>query len=221
LDLEIERYRRASGITSRSCALGALPASAGEAAGWQRLAGRIAQHQGVRALGFDDLCVLSVGVVRRQEQAALSALDDRRWFRVMSSGEIAKITCMPTLVLRRHVEFAAELVSQRPPDRSARLRAVQAELEEIGSYQAEHKAAVLQSSARLQPARGEGGKVLAGDRRRLQAAIHVHGGTLARLVVVRQRLEHQRAELRQAINRRQHWDQRHQLPLAVGVAQRL
>jgi len=34
---------------------------------------------------------------------------------------------MPTLVLRRHVSFAARLLSERPGDRSARLPAVKAE----------------------------------------------------------------------------------------------
>src|SRR6266487_4863794 len=85
---EIERYRRASGITTRACALGAQPADTNEANQWSGLAGRIARYQGVKEVGFDDLCVFSAEPARLREQAALSLLEDRRWLGALSATEI-------------------------------------------------------------------------------------------------------------------------------------
>ena len=97
LALEIERYRRASGITSRVSALGAPPpAHAEERRDWPRLAGRIAQYQGVAAVSFDDLCVFLGQTHRLLLQAALSLLERRRWLGVLSPREVQKIVRMPT-----------------------------------------------------------------------------------------------------------------------------
>src|SRR6266545_4383220 len=74
LALEIERYRRAAGVTSRACALGGVPGSPEEAGRWDRLADRIAAYQGVRTLTFDDLCVFPAQAAHRREHAALARL---------------------------------------------------------------------------------------------------------------------------------------------------
>ncbi|SRR6266540_1389333 len=205
LALEIERYRRAAGVTSRACALGGVPGSPEEAGRWDRLADRIAAYQGVRTLTFDDLCVFPAQAAHRREQAALSRLEDHRWLGVMSPRETQTIARMPTLVLRRHVSFAAGLLAERPAERSARLIAVQAELAAARAYQADHKAAVEQ----------------AGARRRLQATIGVHGAALARLATVQRRLERQQAELRQQASRRLRWDSPLPAPAGDRTAQRL
>src|SRR6266508_2327141 len=154
LALEIERYRRGAGITSRACALGALPGDTAGAGEWLRLAGRIARYQGVNRVGFEDLCVFPAEAERLREQAALSLLEDRRWLGALAAGEIQTIIRMPTLVLRRHVSFAVGLLRDRPADRSARLSGVEAELVAVRANQGPHQAAVREASARLRALRG-------------------------------------------------------------------
>jgi hypothetical protein len=217
LALEIERYRRASGITSRACALGAQPEDTSGLKEWRPLAGRIARFQGVREVSFDDLCVFSAEPAHLQEQAALSLLEDRCWLRVLSPTEIQKIIRMPTLVLRRHVAFAAGLLSERPGDRSARLPAVEAEIADVRAHQAPHKAAVREAGVRLRALRGRPAQEVAAIARRLEATILVHEAAVARLAVVQQRLERQQLEARAAAGQRSRWDARHRLPLAIGL----
>src|SRR6266542_4311293 len=181
LALEIERYRRGAGITSRACALGALPGDTAGAGEWLRLAGRIARYQGVNRVGFEDLCVFPAEAERLREQAALSLLEDRRWLGALAAGEIQTIIRMPTLVLRRHVSFAVGLLRDRPADRSARLSGVEAGLVAVRANQGPHQAA------------------------------------LDRLGLAQRRLEQEQTEARQAARQRSRWDDRHRLPLAIGL----
>jgi len=88
----------------------------------------------------------------------------------------------------------------------------------VGACQADHKAALLQADAQLKALRGQLTEALAGNHRRLQAAIQAHEATVARLSVVQQPLERHRLELRQAISQRRQWDSRHQPPLAIRAA---
>src|SRR6266536_1317434 len=198
LALEIERYRRGAGITSRACALGALPGDTAGAGEWLRLAGRIARYQGVNRVGFEDLCVFPAEAERLREQAALSLLEDRRWLGALAAGEIQTIIRMPTLVLRRHVSFAVGLLRDRPADRSARLSGVEAELVAVRANQGPHQAAVREASARLRALRGRSPGEPAG-------------------VVAQRRLEQEQTEARQAARQRSRSDDRHRLPLAIGL----
>src|SRR6266508_126830 len=204
LALEIERYRRGAGITSRACALGALPGDTAGAGEWLRLAGRIARYQGVNRVGFEDLCVFPAEAERLREQAALSLLEDRRWLGALAAGEIQTIIRMPTLVLRRHVSFAVGLLRDRPADRSARLSGVEAELVAVRANQGPHQAAVREASARLVAVR-------------LEATMAVHQAALDRLGLAQRRLEQEQTEARQAARQRSRWDDRHRLPLAIGL----
>jgi Ni/Co efflux regulator RcnB len=218
LALEIERYRRGSGITSRACALGGLPGDAQGAGEWSRLTGRIARYQGVNEVGFEDLCVFRADAERVREQAALSLLEDRRWLGALSSREIQKIIRMPTLVLRRHVSYAVGLLGDRPADRSARLSGMEAEIGAVRANQGPHQAAVREAAARLRSLRGRSpGEQAGAVAVRLEATMAVHQAALERLALVRRRLEREQTEARQAARQRSRWDDRHRLPLAIGL----
>jgi Ni/Co efflux regulator RcnB len=218
LALQIERYRRRSGIASRACALGGLPGDPEGAREWSRLARRIARYQGVREVGFEDLCVFPAAAQRRREQAALSLLEDRRWLGALSSTEIQKIIRMPTLVLRRHVSYAVGRLRDRPADRSARLQGLEAEIGAVRANQGPHQAAVREASARLRSLRGGSPGEPAGPVAvRLEATLAVHQAALERLELVRRGLEQEQTEARQAARQRSHWDDRHRLPLAIGL----
>jgi hypothetical protein len=218
LALEIERYRRGSGITSRACALGALPGDADGVKEWSRLAGRIARYQGVTEVGFEDLCVFPLEAARVREQAALSQLEGRRWLGALSAKGIQQIIRMPTLVLRRHVSFAVGMLGDRPADRAAELPGLEAEIVGVRANQGPHLAAVREASARLRALRGRHAQEVAGAAAvRLEATIGVHEAAVARLEIVRRRLERQQAEAGQAVRQRRGWDDRHRLPLAIGL----
>src|SRR6266542_1152949 len=197
LALEIERYRRASGITSRVSALGALPpAHTKERKDWPRLAGRIARYQGVAAVSFDDLCVFLGQTHRLQEQVALSLLESRRWLGVLSPREVQKIVRMPTLALRRHVIFAAVLLGKRPRNRSIRLSPVQAEIADVQAHEAAHEGAVREVRARLRALQGRPAQKVAAAAVRLEARLQVHRAALARLSVVQRHVDGLQLELR-------------------------
>jgi hypothetical protein len=215
---EIERFRRGSGITSRACALGALPGDPEGAREWSRLARRIARYQGVNELGFEDLCVFPAAPGRAREQAALSLLEDRRWLGALSSKEIQKIIWMPTLVLRRHVSYAVGLLRDRPVDRSARLPGLEIEIGAARANARPHQAAVREASARLRSLRGRSpGEQVGAVAVRLEATLAVHQAALERLEVVRRGLEQEQTEAREAGRQRSRWDDRHRLPLAIGL----
>ena len=218
LALEIERYRRASGITSRASALGAPPpAHTEERRGWPRLAGTIARYQGVAAVSFDDLCVFGGQTHRLQEQAALSLLESRRWLGVLSPREVQKIVRMPTLALRRHVTFAAVLLGKRPRNRSIRLSPVQAEIADVQAHQAAHEGAVREVRARLRALQGRPAQKVAAAAIRLEARLQVHRAALARLSVVQRHVDGLQLELRRAGNRHSRSNGLHQLPVAIGL----
>jgi hypothetical protein len=214
---EIERYRHGSAITSHACALGAQPGDADGAMEWTRLAGRIARYQGVNQVGFEDLCVFPTEAVRVGEQAALSQLEGRRWLGALSPAEIQKIIGMPTLVLRRHVSFAVGLLSERPGDRSAELPGLEAQLIGVRANRGPHQAAVREAGARLRALGGRPAQEVGGAAVRLEATIGVHQAAVARLENMRGRLERQQFEARQAVGERSGWDDRHRLPLAIGL----
>jgi Ni/Co efflux regulator RcnB len=215
---EIERYRRGSGITSRACALGGLPGDAEGAGEWSRLARRIARYQGVNEVGFEDLCVFPAAAERAREQAALSLLEDRRWLGALSSTEIQKIIRMPTLVLRRHISYAVGLLRDRPVDRSARLSVVEAELGAVRANARPHQAAVREASARLRSLRPRSpGEQAETATVRLEATLAVHQAAVERLEVVGRGLEQEQTEAREAGRQRSRWDDRHHLPLAIGL----
>jgi Ni/Co efflux regulator RcnB len=219
LALEIERFRRGSGITSRACALGGLPGDPEGAGERSRLARRISRYQGVNELGFEDLCVFTAPAERVRDQAALSLLEDRRWLGALSATEIQTIIRMPTLVLRRHVSYAVGLLRDRPADRAARLPGVEAEIRAVRANQGPHQAAVREASARLRSLRDRSpsGEQVGTVAVRLEATMAVHKAALERLELVRRGLEHEQTQARQAARDRSHWDDRHRLPLAVGL----
>jgi hypothetical protein len=217
LALEIERYRRASGITTRACALGASPSDVDGVQEWWRLAGRIARYQGVREVDFEGLCVFPPEPARLQEQAALSVLEDRRWLGALSATEIRKIIRMPTLALRRHMSYALGLLGDRPEDPSARVAGVEAELGDVRANQRPHRAAVREASARLKALGGRPGLEVRAAAVRLEATIQVHEAAVVRLALVQRRLERQQSQASQATRRRSRWDELHQLPLAIGL----
>ncbi len=218
LALEIERYRRASGITSRVSALGAPPpAHTKERRDWPRLAGTVAQHQGVAGVSFDDLCVFLGQTHRLQEQAALSLLESRRWLGVLSPREVQKIIRMPTLALRRHVTFAAVLLGKRPRRWSVRLAPLQAEIADVKAHQATHEGAVREVRARLRALQGRPAQEVAAAAVRLEARLQVHQDALARLVLVQRHVDRLQLELRLAGNRHSLSNGLHQLPVAIGL----
>jgi len=218
LALEIERYRRASGITSRVAALGGPPPTrTKEGREWQQLAGRIAKYQGVTGIGFDEFCVFPGQMHCLQEQAALSLLESRRWLGVLSPAEIQTIIRMPTLVLRRHVTFAALLLGERPRSRSVRLAPVQAEIADVRAHQAAHEGAVRQARARLRALRGRPSEEVAAPAVRLEAKLQVHEAALARLAVLQRRVDRLQLEQRQAVNQHSRSNGLHQLPVAIGL----
>jgi len=219
LALEIERYRRASGITSRVSALGAPPpAHTKERRDWQRLAGTIAQHQGVAGVSFDDLCVLLGQTHRLQEQAALSLLESRRWLGVLSPREVQKILRMPTLALRRHVTFAAVLLGTRPRRWSVRLAPLQAEIADVKAHQATHEGAVREVRARLRALQGRPAQEVAAAAVRLEARLQVHQAALARLALVQRHVDRLQLELCQEEGvRPSRTGGLHQLPVAIGL----
>ena len=218
LALEIERYRRASGITSRVSTLGAAPpAHASQGKEWRGLAGRIAQYQGVTAVGFDELCVFPGQTQRLQEQASLSLLETRRWLGELSPRETQKITNMPTLVLRRHVTFAALLLDQRPRIRPRGLAPVQAEIADLQAHQAAHEAAVREARARLRALRGRPAREVGAAAVRLGARLQAHQAALARLPVVQRQVDRLQANLRRSSDRDSRSNRLHQLPVAIGL----
>jgi hypothetical protein len=219
LALEIERYRRSSGITSRACALAAAPPTGtNQGLQWLELAGKLAGHQGVRAVGFDDLCVFAGQTQRLQEQAALGLLESRRWLGVLSLREIQTITRMPSLVLRRHVTFAALLLGERGRRQSTSLAPLQAEITDVRAHQAAHEAAAREASARLRALRGRPAEQVAAAVVRLQAKLEVHQAALARLALVQRQVDRLQREMRQEQSvRPSRGGGLHQLPVAIGL----
>ncbi len=217
LALEIERYRRASGISSRVSALGpAPPTGSREGREWQQLARRIAESQGVAGVGFDDLCVFPAKMDHVQEHAALSLLETRRWLGVLAPREIQIITRMPTLALRRHVTFAALLLSGRP-NRSMKLAPLQAEVADVQAHQAAHEAAVREVRARLQALRGRPAQETGAAAVRLSARLQVHQAALARVPVLQREVERLQAKLGRSGDRASRSNGLHQLPVAIGL----
>jgi hypothetical protein len=217
LALEIERYRRASGISSRVSALGpAPPTRSHEGREWQQLARRIAESQGVAGVGFDDLCVFPAQMDHVQEQAALSVLETRRWLGVLAPREIQIITRMPTLALRRHVTFAALLLSGRPK-RSMKLAPLQAEVADVQAHQAAHEAAVREVRARLRALRGRPAQEVGAAAVRLSARLQVHQAALARVPVLQREVERLQAKLGRSGDRASRSNGLHQLPVAIGL----
>ncbi len=217
LALEIERYRRASGISSRVCALGpAPPTHSREGRQWQQLARRIAEYQGVAGVGFDDLCVFPAQLHHLQEQAALSLLETRRWLGVLAPREIRIITRMPSLALRRHVTFAALLLSGRP-NRSMKLAPLQAAVADVQAHQAAHEAAVREVRARLRALRGRRTQEAGAAAVRLSARLQVHQAALARVPVLQREVERLQAELGRSGDRASRSNGLHQLPVAIGL----
>jgi hypothetical protein len=215
--LEIERYRRARAITSRACSLDAPSEDADGVTEWSRLAGRIAGYQGVNQVGFEDLCVFPAEAARVGEQAALSLLEGRRWLGALSATEIQKIIGMPTMVLRRHVSFAVASLGDRPADRSGELAGLEAGLIGVRANRGPHQAAVREAAARLRAQRGRLDQEAAALAVRLEATIGVHQAAVARLALVQRRLEREQSAARQAVRQRSEWDDRHRLPLAIGL----
>jgi hypothetical protein len=214
--LEIERYRRASAITSRISALGpAPPARTSEGEQWQRLAHRIAQYQGVARVSLDDLCVVAGQMDRMQEQAALSRLEACRWLGVLTPREIQTIIRMPSLVLRRHVTFAALLLGGRPR-RSMRLSPLQVEIADLHAHRAAHEAAVRAAQARLRALQGRLTQQVGAAAVRLRAELEVHHAALARLPVVQREVDRLQRKLGHsgALVPRLPL---HQLPVAIGL----
>jgi hypothetical protein len=217
LALQVERYRRASGITSPICALGASPVAAYESGDWKRLADRIARYQHVPEVTFEDLCVIPATTARFQEQAALTMLEDRRGFGVLSAGELKKIIGTPTLVLRRHVSFAADLISKRPEDPSGRVSALSINRNDLVALHAAHQAILGEVAARLKSQSNRVTQATTAGDRRLEAAVHSHEAALVRLSAARQRLERDQERVGTAVGRRRRWDELHQLCLAIGL----
>jgi hypothetical protein len=216
LALEIDGYRRASGISSRVSALGPAPAARSrESREWQQLAAKIAQFQGVARVSFDDLCVFPARMQRLQEQAATLLLEACRWPGVLTSKEIQTIIRMPTLVLRRHVTFAALLLNERAR-RSAKLAPLQVESADLRAHQAAHEAAVREARTRLRglgsrPARERGPAVV-----RLRAKLEVHQAALARQAEIRRNAERLQARLRRD-GQQARSQGLHQVPVAIGL----
>jgi hypothetical protein len=221
LALEIERYRRASGISSPVSALGPAPSTrTGEGREWQRLCMEIAQYQGVERVGFDDLWVFPEQAHRVQEQTALSLLEACRWLGVLAPREIQTIIRMPSLVLRRHVTFAALLLGERPA-RSMKLAPLQVETADVQAHQAAHEGAVREARARLRRLRGRPAGEVGAVVVRLRAKLEVHEAALARLDVVRENVNRLQHKLRAAARRSGQPDGRsnkpHELPVAIGL----
>jgi hypothetical protein len=217
LALEIDRYRRASGISSRASALGpAPPTGSRERREWQQLAGRIAQYQGVAGVDFDDLCVFPAQMHRLQERSALSLLETRRWLGVLAPREVQTITRMPSLVLRRHVTFAALLIGQRP-NRSVKLSPLQAAIADLHTHQAAHEAGVREARAKLRTLQGRSPQEVGAAAVRLQARLEVHQAALARLPEIQRTVERLQARLGRSATRAPRAGGLHQLPVAIGA----
>jgi hypothetical protein len=217
LALEIDRYRRAAGISSRVSTLGASPPSrTSQSREWQQLARRISQYQGVGGVGFDELCAFPDRMQRSQEQAVVSLLEACRWVGVLAPGEIRTIIRMPSLALRRHVTFAALLVSG-PARRSMKLSPLQADLADLPAHQATHEPAARHTRVRLRaladgPDQDDGAAAVW-----LQAKLELHQVALARLPLVKRKMERLRRELRPDGTHHARPNPLHQLPVAIGL----
>jgi hypothetical protein len=183
---------------------------------WQQLAGRIAQYQGVAGVSFDDLCVFPEQRHRLQEQAALASLETRRWLGVLAPREVQTITRMPSLVLRRHVTFAALLIGQRP-NRSVKLSPLHAAIADLHAHQAAHEAGVHEARAKLRTLQGRPAQKAGAAALRLQARLEVHQAALARLPEIERTVERLQARLGRSGNRAPRSGGLHQLPVAIGL----
>jgi hypothetical protein len=215
LALEIERYRRASGISCRVSALGTPPPGTSEDSTGQGLAQAIAKYQGVARVRLHDLCVFPSPVDRQQEPATLSLLEACRWLGVLAPKEIEAITSMPTLVLRRHVTFATSLLS-RPP-RSLKLAPLRVEVTDVRAHQAAHEAALRQTQERLQTQPGQPARRHGATEVRLAARLEVHQAALSRVPLVRRRVDRLQRKLCRSGEQAPSPKGLHQLPVVIGL----